>query len=146
MNGVREEKNGESFQKTSVSSSFGSLNDRKPEIEMVELKEVDEERGGTGELQEKEGELNEEEGEEEGGRRRETSLWTRERVLFCLGSLFKPEMVMGFYLSPFLLDVVDIAPSSVGGLLLFKQIWDAVSDPVVGSLSDRTRSRWGRFF
>lgn len=32
----------------------------------------------------------------------------------------------------------------VGLLLMFPRIWDAFTDPVVGYLSDNTRSRWGR--
>jgi GPH family glycoside/pentoside/hexuronide:cation symporter len=31
-----------------------------------------------------------------------------------------------------------------GSILLIGKIWDAVNDPMVGVLSDRTNSRWGR--
>ena len=37
---------------------------------------------------------------------------------------------------------VDIA--QVGGIFLAARLFDAVIDPVIGNLSDRTRSRWGR--
>jgi Na+/melibiose symporter-like transporter len=31
-----------------------------------------------------------------------------------------------------------------GMVLLFPKLWDVVSDPIMGVISDRTRSRWGR--
>lgn len=34
---------------------------------------------------------------------------------------------------------------AVAGLMLFSRFWDAVNDPVIGSLSDKTHSRWGRY-
>ncbi len=37
-----------------------------------------------------------------------------------------------------------IAPAVMGLIFSASRIWDAVSDPLVGYLSDRTRSRWGR--
>jgi GPH family glycoside/pentoside/hexuronide:cation symporter len=41
-------------------------------------------------------------------------------------------------------DVLLIAPAVMGLIFSASRIWDAVSDPLVGYLSDRTRSRWGR--
>ncbi len=32
----------------------------------------------------------------------------------------------------------------LGTIMIIPRLWDAVSDPVVGHLSDRTRTRWGR--
>jgi len=52
--------------------------------------------------------------------------------------------VMGFYLLYFLTDTVGLEPSLAGTALLIGKIWDAVTDPVVGMLSDRTRTPWGR--
>ena len=34
---------------------------------------------------------------------------------------------------------------AVAGLMLFSRFWDAINDPIIGSLSDRTKSRWGRY-
>ena len=44
----------------------------------------------------------------------------------------------------YLTDVVGLEPrlASFGGLV--GVIWDAVNDPIVGFLTDRTHSRWGR--
>lgn len=52
--------------------------------------------------------------------------------------------VTGFYLNAFLLDVSGLRPGLVGLIFLISTLWDAVTDPVVGNLTDRTRSRWGR--
>jgi GPH family glycoside/pentoside/hexuronide:cation symporter len=52
--------------------------------------------------------------------------------------------LIGFYLMFFLTDIVGLAPALAGTALLLGKIWDAVTDPAVGYLSDRTRSPWGR--
>jgi GPH family glycoside/pentoside/hexuronide:cation symporter len=53
-------------------------------------------------------------------------------------------MLVGFYLLKFSTDVLLVSPALVGSILLAARVWDAVSDPLVGWLSDRTRSRVGR--
>ena len=49
-----------------------------------------------------------------------------------------------FYFLKFATDVLLLAPAAVGALLGAGRIWDAVSDPLAGHWSDRTRSRLGR--
>jgi GPH family glycoside/pentoside/hexuronide:cation symporter len=58
------------------------------------------------------------------------------------GSLFWT--AVAFFLLNYLTDSVGLAAGLAGTALLVGKIWDAVSDPLVGFLSDRTRSRWGR--
>lgn len=48
------------------------------------------------------------------------------------------------YLFKYSVDVLLIAPATVGTILLVTRLWDAVSDPVVGYLTDGTRSKAGR--
>ncbi len=48
------------------------------------------------------------------------------------------------YLMKFSTDVLLIAPAVMGVLLAASRMWDAISDPVVGYLSDNTRSTIGR--
>lgn len=44
----------------------------------------------------------------------------------------------------FLTDVVGIDPRLASLAALVSIIWDAINDPIVGSLSDNVRTRWGR--
>ncbi|MEM6427000.1 MAG: MFS transporter [Cyanobacteria bacterium P01_C01_bin.73] len=44
----------------------------------------------------------------------------------------------------FLTSVAGLSPGAAGTVLLIGKAWDAVNDPMVGVLSDRTQSRWGR--
>ena len=52
--------------------------------------------------------------------------------------------IIGFFLLFFFTDVAGISPGLAGLILLISKLWDAVTDPIVGLLSDRTRSRLGR--
>ncbi|MDP1714067.1 MAG: glycoside-pentoside-hexuronide (GPH):cation symporter [Anaerolineales bacterium] len=44
----------------------------------------------------------------------------------------------------FLTDVVGLEPRLASFAALISIIWDAFNDPIVGTISDRVRSRWGR--
>jgi GPH family glycoside/pentoside/hexuronide:cation symporter len=44
----------------------------------------------------------------------------------------------------FYADVVHVAPAMVGAAIFAGKLWDAVTDPLMGYISDTTRSRWGR--
>ena len=50
-----------------------------------------------------------------------------------------------FFLMYFYTDVFGLAAKSAGTMLLVTRIWDAVNDPLIGYLADRTRTSWGRF-
>lgn len=52
--------------------------------------------------------------------------------------------VQGFFLNAFLLDVAGMRPAAAGAIFLIVKIWDSVNDPVIGALTDRTNTRWGR--
>lgn len=53
-------------------------------------------------------------------------------------------MLFATYLMKFATDELLIAPAAMGTLLFLSRLWDGVSDPLTGFLSDRTRSRFGR--
>lgn len=55
-----------------------------------------------------------------------------------------PTSVAAFFTLFFLTNVAGLAPSLAGAAILLGKAWDAVSDPLVGWLSDRTRSPLGR--
>lgn len=52
--------------------------------------------------------------------------------------------ITGFFLTAFLLDVVRLRPAAVAAVFLAAQLADALVDPLIGVLADRTRTRWGR--
>ena len=71
--------------------------------------------------------------------------------LSTLGTYALPGISTGFmsgliamYLLKFSTDVLLIAPAVMGFLFGLSRVWDAVSDPLAGYWSDRTRTRFGR--
>lgn len=52
--------------------------------------------------------------------------------------------ILTFYLLFFFTEVAHLSVGLGGSILLIGKIWDAINDPIVGVLSDRTRSPWGR--
>jgi GPH family glycoside/pentoside/hexuronide:cation symporter len=42
-------------------------------------------------------------------------------------------------------DVAGLPPSTAGWIMAAALVWDAVTDPAMGYLASRTRSRWGRY-
>ncbi len=51
---------------------------------------------------------------------------------------------LAFFLLSFLIYVAGMDPIVAGSVLAFGKVWDAINDPLVGMLSDRTKTRWGR--
>lgn len=49
------------------------------------------------------------------------------------------------FLMYFYTDVLGIAPAVAGMIYLIAMVWDAITDPVIASLADRTQSRWGKY-
>lgn len=60
---------------------------------------------------------------------------------FGVGFMF---FLVGLYMTPFATDVLLISPAAIGAIFLISRLWDAISDPIAGFLSDRTQSRLGR--
>lgn len=52
--------------------------------------------------------------------------------------------VIGLYFLYFLTDIVGISPALAGTVFMIGRSWDAITDPAVGLISDRTKTRWGR--
>jgi len=53
--------------------------------------------------------------------------------------------MVGFWLLFFYTDVYKLPAAAAGTIMLIARFWDMGIDPVIGILSDRTRTRWGRF-
>ena len=54
------------------------------------------------------------------------------------------ELIIRLYLLIFFTDVVGLTPRLAGYAVALGVVWDAVTDPLMGTLSDTTRTRWGR--
>ncbi|MBL4639473.1 MAG: MFS transporter [Kordiimonadaceae bacterium] len=50
-----------------------------------------------------------------------------------------------FYLFFFYANVVGIPNTVVGTIFLIASVWDAITDPTMGFIAERTRSRWGPY-
>lgn len=69
-----------------------------------------------------------------------------ERLRFAVGDVYvggASSLISVLYLI-FLTDIVKLAPGLAGTAVLVAKLWDAVNDPLMGAISDRTRSRMGR--
>lgn len=53
--------------------------------------------------------------------------------------------VFSYYLPFFYSNIFGLSLVDTGVLLLVTRIWDAVSDPMMGAIADRTRTRWGKY-
>lgn len=51
----------------------------------------------------------------------------------------------GAYLLYFFVDLGAVTPAAMALMLLLSRGFDAVTDPVMGVIADRTRTRWGRY-
>ncbi|MBU2871139.1 glycoside-pentoside-hexuronide (GPH):cation symporter [Colwellia sp. E2M01] len=71
----------------------------------------------------------------------------REKIAYGLGDtasniIFQTVMM---FLLLFYTDVVGLSPALVGTMFLFVRVIDAITDPLMGNLTDKTRTRWGQF-
>ena len=54
-------------------------------------------------------------------------------------------MTMILFQTNFYTDVFGLSAGVAAAILLWPRLWDAVADPIVGILADRTKTRWGKF-
>lgn len=76
-----------------------------------------------------------------------SKLSVKEKIGYSLGdtaSHFVWDMV-GFWLLFFYTDVYGISAAAAGTIMLVARFWDMAIDPVIGVVSDRTNTRWGKF-
>lgn len=52
--------------------------------------------------------------------------------------------LMGFLFINYMTDRMGLSGTLAGTAMLYGNLWDAITDPIISSLSDRTRSRFGR--
>ncbi len=76
-----------------------------------------------------------------------TKLSLKEKIGYSLGdtaSHFVWDMV-GFWILIFYTDTFGISAAAAGTIMLIARFWDMASDPIMGIISDRTKTRWGKF-
>ena len=49
------------------------------------------------------------------------------------------------YLMLFYTDVVSLSAGAISMIMLIARVWDAINDPMMGSIADRTHTKWGKF-
>jgi len=71
----------------------------------------------------------------------------REKAGYACGDIatnfFFQSMIL--YQTRFYTDTVGLSAVAIGSMFLVLRLADAIFDPVIGALSDRTQSRWGKF-
>ena len=71
----------------------------------------------------------------------------KEKIGYSFGDIasnliFQTSMLFLVY---FYTDVFGISAGVVGTMMLLTRIWDAINDPIMGTIADRTKTRWGKF-
>lgn len=74
-----------------------------------------------------------------------TLTW-RQKLGYAIGDLYGggSSVLVSFYYLVFLVDVVHIRPGLAGAVILVSKVYDSITDPFEGILTDRTRTRLGR--
>ncbi len=71
----------------------------------------------------------------------------KEKIGYSLGdtasNLFFQTFIL--FITIFYTDVFGLSASAVGTMFLITKIWDAINDPIMGMIADRTKTRWGKF-
>lgn len=70
----------------------------------------------------------------------------KSKLMYGCGDIFGGGafLVISLLFLNFLTDVEMLSPALSGSIFLIGKIWDAVSDPLMGTISDRTKSKYGR--
>lgn len=70
----------------------------------------------------------------------------RTKILYGIGDtgFSLTSTLIAVYFLLFLTDVVGLRPALAGLVMMIARQWDWINDPLIGHITDRTRSRWGR--
>ena len=71
----------------------------------------------------------------------------REKVGYGLGDMASNfyQGFFGIFLLIYYVDVYGISPAAAGTMFLVTRLVDAVTDPAMGLIADRTQTRWGKY-
>jgi glycoside/pentoside/hexuronide:cation symporter, GPH family len=76
-----------------------------------------------------------------------SKLTFKEKLGYSLGdtaSHFVWDMV-GFWILIFYTDIYGLKPVTAGMIMFIARFWDMAIDPIIGIISDRTNTKWGKF-
>lgn len=82
---------------------------------------------------------------EQGGNEPEPAVSRRELLAYGCGSLCNTLASAAYNLmTPLMVLVLGLSPLLAGLIMAIKTLWDAVTDPVMATITDNARTRWGR--
>ncbi|MCD8232281.1 MAG: MFS transporter [Clostridiales bacterium] len=61
------------------------------------------------------------------------------------GGFMLIQATVASYISVYMTDTVGIAAGTASIIMLIATLWDAVNDPIMGGICDRTKTKWGRY-
>lgn len=71
-----------------------------------------------------------------------------ERITWALGQSTGRQFITAListYILVFLTDTFGVPAGAAGVIMTLAAIWDAINDPILGSIADRTKTRWGTY-
>lgn len=85
--------------------------------------------------------------QEKGGIRPEDRIPVGGKLAYAIGFAGKDGFatIVNTYLMMFLMMVAGLNGAFIGTMMLAARIWDAINDPILGSIADHTHSRFGKF-
>ncbi len=71
----------------------------------------------------------------------------KEKIGYGLGDMSSSMFwkVFSYYLPIFYSDIFGLSLAQTASLMFVTRVWDAVSDPMMGAIADRTDTRWGKY-
>lgn len=55
------------------------------------------------------------------------------------------QTIFNSYCMIFLMSVGGVSTAFVGTMMMLARIWDAINDPILGTIADHTNTRWGKY-
>lgn len=71
-----------------------------------------------------------------------------ESVFYALGASTGKQFITGViatYILVYLTDTFGVPAGAAGVIMFIATVWDAINDPIMGTLADRTKSKWGKY-
>ena len=71
----------------------------------------------------------------------------KEKIGYGLGDMSSSMFwkIFSYYLPFFYSNIFGLTLADAGLLMLITRVWDALFDPMMGAVVDRTHSRWGKY-